>query len=560
MSSSRFSRAAPWLAVAAVATTGSLVFTRATAHDARAGEPAAGIRFRVSFPAEAREAPLTGRLLVAIARDERRPPIRQVGEVGSPLFGRDVSALAPGAEAIIDARTFGHPVASLDLLPAGEYWVQPFFAVYERFDRADGHTVWLPLDRGEGQSWRRKPGNLFGEPVKVRLDPGARTDVELVCDQVIPPVEPIADTRYVKRFRIRSEALSRFWGRPMEVGATVLLPEGYDEHPDVRYPVNYIQGHHSRGAPGGFGRSKDFTKLWKAPDTPRMIYVTFQHASPYYDDSYGVNSENNGPYGDALIGELLPEVERRFRTIREPWARMLSGGSTGGWIALALQVFHPDTFGGCFALCPDSPDFRYFQIVNVYDDANAYWIERGFTRVERPTRRRTDGNISAMMKDENHYELVVGDRSRSGGQWDIWEATYSPIGPDGYPKRIWDKRTGVIDHEVAEHWRENYDLRHILETRWASLGPKLVGKLHVFVGDMDDYYLNNGTRMLERFLETTTEPAYGGSVTYRRNAGHCWGPRGAELLERMVKQIEAQAPDGADLRSWRYRVGARKVY
>jgi len=201
-----------------------------------------------------------------------------------------------------------------------------------------------------------------------------------------------------------------------------------------------------------------------------VIYVTFQHPSPYYDDSYGVNSQNNGPYGDAILQELVPEVEKRFRVIRAPWARQLSGGSTGGWIALAHQIFYPDFYGGTWASCPDSIDFRAHQIVNVYDDDNAYWIDRGWMKVDRPNQRRPDGTIMSMMKDENWYELVAGDRSRSGGQWDIWEATYGPVGADGYPQRIWDKRTGQIDKAVAAYWKDHYDLRAILERDWSTLG------------------------------------------------------------------------------------------
>src|SRR5262249_7490669 len=155
------------------------------------------------------------------------------------------------------------------------------------------------------------------------------------------------------------------------IGATILLPKGYDTHPDVKYPVNYSQGHFSTGAPGGYGRGGEFDRLWTAQDTPRFIYVTLQHPSPYYDPSYGVTSANTGTFGDAIMQELTPAIEMKFRVIREPWARMLSGGSTGGWIALAHQVFYPDFYGGTFASCPDAVDFNYHQIVNVYRDPNA---------------------------------------------------------------------------------------------------------------------------------------------------------------------------------------------
>jgi hypothetical protein len=264
-----------------------------------------------------------------------------------------------------------------------------------------------------------------------------------------------------------------------------------------------------------------------------------------------VNSANNGPYGDAIMQELIPAIETKFRVMREPWARMLSGGSTGGWIALAHMVFYPDFYGATFASCPDAVDFRYHQIVNVYEDANAYFIDKGWMTVERPNQRRPDGTIVSMMKDENRYEVTVGDHSRSGGQWDIWEATYSPAGADGYPQRIWNKQTGAIDHAVAAQWKK-YDLRDVLQTNWPTLGPKVADKIHVYVGDMDSYYLNDAVEKLNEFLQSARNPSFGGEVVFQRLAPHCWGPRGPELLQKMTTFIDAHAPEGADLRSWKY--------
>ena len=542
----------------------------------RAGEPPRkGLRVRISFPASARAEAVTGRVYVAVARvpAEGSPaspaaqaaalpqgragagggPIQQAGPTGAPLFGLNVENLKPGAAAEIDGTVFGHPVASLDTIPKGEYVVQGFVNVYTKFTRADGHTVWLHMDQGEGQNWRRSPGNLFSTPKRVTIDPAAGTTIDLVCDQVIPPIPDPPDTDYVKHIKVRSDILSKWWGAPMYLGATVLLPKDYDKHPDVKYPVNYSQGHFSTRPPGGFGGGREFDKLWLADDMPRFLYVTFQHPSPYYDDSYAVNSENNGPYGDAILQELIAAVETKFRVIHEPWARTLSGGSTGGWEALALQIFHPDFFGGTWASCPDSVDFRYHQIVNIYSDANAYFVDKGWTRVERPNTRTPDGNISSMMKDENWFELVEGDKSRSGGQWDIWEATYGPVGSDGYPKRIWDKRTGDIDKTVAAYWRDRYDLRAVLEKNWPTIGPKLQGKIHIYVGDDDSFYLDDAVELMEKFLESTKTPYYAGSVTYQRGAPHCWGPRDRELFDLMTRHIERTAPPGSDVTSWRYK-------
>lgn len=517
-----------------------------------AGAQALATRVQISFTQEARAEAVTGMVYVAISRDNRRTPIEQASPTGVPLFSRYVEGLAPGTPATIGDTDRGHPLASLRDLPAGEYWMQPFVNVYTKFARADGKTVWMHMDQWEGQNWKRSPGNIYGDPVKVAYDPRSAQPITLVADKVIPPIPPPADTEMVKRIKIQSAILTKWWGHPIYLGATVLLPKDYDKHPDVKYPVNYVQGHFSLGAPGGFGRGGDFDKLWLAEGTPRFLYVTLQHPSPYYDDSYGVNSENNGPYGDAIIQELVPAVEQQFRAIGQPWARMLSGGSTGGWIAAAHQVFYPDFYGGWYASCPDAVDFSYHQIVDVYKDANAYFFDKGWVRVERPNQRQPDGNIQSMMKDENRYELVVGDKSRSGGQWDIWEATYSPVGADGYPRRIWNKETGEIDKAVAETWKK-YDLHHILRTNWPTLGPKVAHKLNLYVGDMDSYYLNDAVEKLNEFLHKADNPKYTGEIKFQRRAPHCWGPRPAELLEKMAAQIDKYAPAGADLKSWRYR-------
>ena len=511
-----------------------------------------GPRFEISFATSARADVVTGRVYVAISRaNDRQTPIQQTSPTGAPLFSRAVENLAPDRAAIIDATDLGHPLRSLRDLPAGEYWVQPFVNVYTRFARADGHTVWLHMDQWEGQNWKSSPGNLFGDPVKATIDPASSATIRLIANKVIPPVQVPPDTAQIKRIKIQSQILTKWWGQPIYLGATILLPHAYDANPSIKYPIVYVQGHFSLGAPGGYGRDQAFTRYWDADGTPRMIYVTLQHPSPYYDDSYGVNSENNGPFGDAITQELMPAIESKFRAIRDPWARLLTGGSTGGWIAAAHQVFYPDLYGGTFALCPDGVDFRYHQIVNIYEDANAYWIERDWMRIERPNQRRPDGNIQSMMKDENWYELVAGDKSRSGGQWDIWEATYGPVGPDGYPRRLWDKQTGVIDKAVAESWKK-YDLRRVLETNWTTLGPKVAHKLNVYIGDMDSYYLNMGVRMLDEFLkQRAKDPPFRGEIVFQPMAPHCWGPRGQELHEKMTAHIVKYAPPGADVKSWR---------
>lgn len=508
-----------------------------------------GSRFEIAFSAKAHAEPITGRAYVAISRTSTadRGPIAQAGENGVPIYAVDIDNLAAGKAVVIDAKAFGHPVQSLKDIPAGEYWVQPFVNVYTKFARADGKTIWAHMDQWEGQNWRRSPGNLFGDPVKVVFDPASSRAIKLTADKVIPPIAIPAETELVKRIKIQSTILTKWWGHPIFLGAVITLPKDYDKHPEAKYPIVYSHGHFSLRAP-----QVGATPYWTADGTPRMILVTLQHPSPFYDDSYGVNSVNNGPYGDAIMQELIPEVEKSFRVIGAPWARLLSGGSTGGWISLAHQVFYPDFYGGVWSLCPDAVDFRYHQIVNVYADSNAYWLGHDWSKVDRPTQRRPDGNITAMMKDENWFELVSGDKTRSGGQWDIWEATYGPVGADGYPVRIWDKKTGEINKQVAQYWKEHFDLRYLLETKWATIGPKVADKINIYVGDADSYYLNMGVRLMDEFLSKTTNPKWSGEIVFQPMAPHCWGPSMPELMTKMTKQMEAKAPAGADLRSWRY--------
>ncbi len=426
--------------------------------------------------------PLDGRLLLMMSTVEDGEPRFQISDRfdSQQIFGIDVEGWTGTRPQVFDRNVFGFPRESLADIPAGKYRVQALLHVYETFRRGDGHVVRLPMDRGEGQAWNRAPGNLYSAPQEVEFDPAAGQPIRIALDQVIPPIEPPADTPYIKHIEIQSQLLTEFWGRPMRLGAHVLLPEGFDDHPQARYPLAIMHGHFPADFGGfrpeppdpnlepdynarfdlhGYNRivqqeAHDFFKIWTGPDFPRFLVVEIQHANPWYDDSYAVNSANAGPYGDAITYELIPEIERRFRGIGAGWARCLYGGSTGGWEALAAQVFYPDQYNACYAACPDPIDFRAFTVVNIYEDENAYFEKGPFGRVARPGRRNYLGHVDATLQDMNHLELVLGTRGRSGQQWDIWQAVYSPVGNDGYPRPIWDKRSGDIDPEVAAHWRK----------------------------------------------------------------------------------------------------------
>jgi hypothetical protein len=513
------------------------------------------IRFEISFPSSVHKEAITGRVYVIITRDSRREPRLQMYTNGAPFFGMDIEGLAPGEAAVIDENVLGYSVDSLSQIPAGDYYVQGFINIYTQFPRADGHTIWLHMDQWEGQHFNISPGNLYSEVKQIHFDPEQGAAIKLAADKVIPPIKIPPDTEWVKRIKIKSQLISEFWGHPMYLGATILLPKGYHENPDKYYPVVYIQGHFSLNAPMGFTMEEpkednrwaklghEFSKEWVSGTAPPMLLVTFQHPTPYYDDSYAVNSENNGPYGDALIKELIPYIEKHFRAIPKPYARFLTGGSTGGWETLALQIFHPDFFGCCWALCPDPVDFRYFQMIDIYKDKNAFYKEFGWLRIPTPSDRDIYGMVTLTSAQRNRFELVRGTKGRSGGQIDIFEATFGPVGEDGYPRPLFNPLTGEINPEVANYWKEHFDLRYYLEKNWPTIGPKLVGKLHIYVGDMDTFYLNNAVYLLEDFLENRTNPYYAGTVAYGDREPHCWGPYGAELITLVADHLKKYAPE-----------------
>jgi Putative esterase len=532
------------LALVAMLVTNGVVAAPATAQDA------ARTRFEIVVPEGVRTEPITGRVYIMIARTGEREPRLQIGRQGEPFFGRDVEGLVPGEVAVIDGTDLGWPAESLVDIPPGEYYVQAFVNIYSEFRRSDGHVLWMHDDRWEGQHFNRSPGNLHSMPRRMRLDAEEGYTVRLVADEVIPPIEVPEDTEWVERFRFESPMLTEFWGRPIYLGATVELPRDYHRS-TIEYPVLYKQGHFGLRDPLR-GRARE---EWMEDDFPRMIVVTLQHPTPYFDDSYAVNSANNGPYGDAIMQELIPEIERRYRIIQKPWARLLDGGSTGGWESLALQLFHPDFFGGTWSYCPDPVTFSNVEGVNIYEDSNAFYKDRGWFRVPTINSREIDGEVRVTSAQRNRFELVSGSKGRSGQQLDVWASVYGPVGEDGYFAPLYDKRTGVIDHEVAEYWRENYDLLHYMQTNWSWLGPKLVDKLHIYTGDMDNYYLNNAVMEMEAWMRTTEDPHYEGYFAYGRVKGHCYtGPVSvAERLKEMAQYVVRHQPPELDTPWWRGR-------
>ncbi|HEY7855877.1 MAG TPA: alpha/beta hydrolase-fold protein [Terriglobales bacterium] len=537
---------------------------------ALAGLLPAQSRVEVTFPAAQSSTPLNGRVFFYVAKAEpagtpaprRRgggaeEPRFEIGDqVGSQqFFGLDVSNWKPGAPAVFDASIYGYPLTSLRDLPAGDYTVQALFNRYTTFHRADGHTLLLPQDEGEGQQMTSKPGNLFSAPQAVHFNPHAAGVLRISLTEKIPPIQPPPDTAWIKHIKMQSRLLTQFWGQPMFLYATVVLPEGFAQHPNARYPVMVEQNHFNPDLARAFHRIESD---WTSGKLPKFLWIDINHANPYYDDSYAVNSANLGPYGDAITQELIPAVERQFRGIGQGWARTDYGCSTGGWEALADQIFYPDYFNGAWGSSPDPVDFHAHQIVDIYKDANAYWLQGPWSNVPRPDERRPDGTVTQTMDRANHRELVLGTHGRSADQWDIWQAVFGPVGPDGYPANIWNPLTGAIDHKVAQYWHDHFDLDAWLESHWATLAPKLDGKLHVHVGDMDSYYLDNAVYMMQATIEKHTDPKITADFDFGRKQPHCYDGTYGKMSEeqlympQMLDRILKTAPAGADL-SWNYQ-------
>lgn len=483
---------------------------------------ASPLRFEVTLAPGLLKNPQDGRLFVVVGNKDDPEPRLTLGRNGPDApeaLALHVKALAPGKSVVLDQAAFAYPLTNLAALPPGDYFVQALFDWNPDLRLADA------------------PENLYSAVVKAHLDPKEGGVVKLELSKQIPAETLPPDTDQVKYVKLQSKLLSDFHHRPIYLRAGVVLPRDYTNAPSRRYPL-WIQI-------GGFGDrftsvkqlmsggTRGFHSVWQADDTPRFILLQLDGAGPL-GDPYYVNSANNGPYGDALVQELIPYVEEKFRGLAEPRARVLSGTSTGGWVSLALQIFYPDFFNGTWSSCPDPVDFRAFELVNIYSDNFAYANRHGN---ERPSERDLKGDVILTMRREVGIENVLGrgnSYTASGQQWGSWDAVYSPRGADGLPAPLWEPLTGKIDHAVAEQWKK-YDLRLLVEENWKTLGPKLRGKLHIASGEADQYFLNNAMHMFNDFL-TRADPPFEGKIVFGPGKGHGWM---YENMREMLGEMQA---------------------
>ncbi len=503
------------------------VSIRGTAGDLWA-QPARSLRFEVAAPPDVESGSLTGHLIIVtapVAGRQTSEPRHRIGSVGAEaiqIAAVDVDRIESGQIVIVDETSVAFPFERLSDLSPAEYDVQAVLDV-SRDIRMPG-----------------APGNWYSQPQRISVEPNRDLVVSLALTDRVPPERAPSGTEYVRYVQLSSERLSSYHGRPVVLRAAVILPRGFDREPSRQYPIRLTVGGYGRRYTAATRLMRDgspFRRAWLADDAPRMLQVLLDGVGPY-GDPYQVNSPNNGPYGDALVLELIPYIESRFRGLGVPRARVIDGISTGGWVALALHIFYPDSFNGAWSYCPDPVDFRALQRINIYDDDDAYVEEGG----ERPSRRGPDGTIRFTMRHELRMENVLGrgdNWTQSGRQWGAWNAAYGPRGTDGRPVPLWDPTTGLIDRDVTPYW-ESYDLRLVLARSWATLAPKLDGKLNIWVGEMDDYYLNDAVHLFDTFLRNR-DPRFDARIVYGPGEGHCWVPHSPEeLLKEMGARVGAE--------------------
>lgn len=402
---------------------------------------------------------------------------------------------------------------NLQNIPAGSYVIQ---------------VLW---DHDSLESRINVPGNLYSKPQVITIHPSTTVRAELT--EQIPAREIIAHP-LVKTFSIQSKILSAWWKKPVQLKTSILLPAGYATQPTKSFPVRYnIAGYGGRYTRvNNLVRDSAFMSWWQSPAAPQIITIFLDGEGPF-GDSYQVNSANQGPYGDALINELIPALEQTFRI--NPEQRYVDGCSTGGWVSLALQLFYPDVFQGCWSYSPDPVDFHHMQLINIYKDSSAFSHNQEF---KRPSMRNTLGQPLFSIQQEVLSENVQGRTGTyitSGQQWGSWNAVYSPRGVNGLPLALFHPTTGVINKTTAQSWK-NYDLLNYCRENWASLGPKIAGKIYIWMGDMDHFYLNNALRSFKKFIDTTSAPVSDAVIEFTPMAGHCAEYNHRTVLEKIQQR------------------------
>lgn len=446
---------------------------RVNAEDSAAPAPRP-LSFELTLDPKLQTEPYTGRVYVVLAggRWHRANDVRMLmNHWWAPpnIFAVDVRDAAPGSTIRVTESSLAYP-RTLAELPAGEYRMQ---AVARR-SKDSPHP-------GVG------PGDLYSEARTMSLDAAASGVQSFRLDREARPRE-FVETGRARLFEMKSELLSAFHGREIRLRAGIVLPLDWVDGAERRYPVMYVIG--------GFGSDHRLAESIAADPQYTGASAGVLHVVPdstWFRGHCGwVDSETNGPWGRALMEELMPAVEAKFRGQGSGRHRYLTGASSGGWSSIWLQVNYPDQFNGCWAHCPDPVDFRDFQRINLYRPGSNMFVEESGAR--RPLARHGD-QVLLFYDDFVRREEVLGP----GGQIACFEAMFSPRGKDGAPRPVFDRRTGAVDTDVAKTW-ERFDIRLVLERRWNKLKDRLAGKLHIYAGEKDTFYLEGAVRLLMESL------------------------------------------------------------
>ena len=457
--------------------------------------------FRVTADARL-HAPVSGRLLVFVAKGTgaRQVTINEFKPDATWVAARNVHDLAPGAALDIDTDRTAYPKPFSDL-PAGNYQVQAVLDVDHTYNYS-GLT----------------PGDLISPVLTLHhWVPGRGAEPELTLDKVVPPrparkltVRQQQAATHLRRAEERSALLSAFWGRPTFIRAWVVLPPGYHKDLARHYPTVYWT--HGFGGTMSYCRFMGI-KLYErmaAGKMPPMIWVMLDEHLPTGTHEFA-NSVNDGPWGSALTQEYIPWIEAHFRTLDHARDRFLQGHSSGGWATLQLQVDYPRFFGGTWSTSPDPSDFHDFTGVDLYaPHANVYHRPDGtpYPLV------RMHGKVIETFEQFAQLERVIGPY---GGQMASFDWVFSPRGPDGRPEPMFDRTTGAVNPAVVAYWRTHYDLAHIVKHTWAERGRALRGKIHVYVGTADTFYLNGAARKFDAVLRSLGADAH---FTFRKGRTH----------------------------------------
>jgi len=430
--------------------------------------------FRVVFDPGVGDDVFRGRVYVVLASGGNREPRRMMGNWFAPaqVFALDAGGIGRGG--------------SIEFGPGALAFPKTYEELEERTYRVQA-VARRSLDSPDAG---RGPGDLYSDVVDVAFrrggeGGGASGVVELRLTNVVPE-RRFEETERVKLVEVPSPCLTEFHGRPMMNRAGVILPEGWKDDPSQRWPTLYFIG----GFGGDHFSAHDLAR--SLDELARDVLVVVPDPTCYRGHSVFADSATNGPRGRALMEELIPAVEEKFHGARDASLRHVTGMSSGGWACLWLIVTYPDEFASCWSHCPDPVDFRDFQRINIYQPgANMYRDEHG---ERRPLARRND-QVVIWYDEFVRQETVLGP----GGQIHSFEAVFSPC-ENGVPRPLFDRATGAIDPETARAWEE-YDIRLTIERNWKELGPKLSGKLHIFAGEKDTFYLEGAARLLGESLK-----------------------------------------------------------